>query len=138
MAKAITLKKALLVIGITAVLGMAYALYQWYKPARDVKDEDGIPVTAQVLFDAYSQNETSANATYLNKAVQVAGEVSTVKANQEGKVVVTLKTADPMFGVQCTMKEKVGIKVGEKVTIKGICTGFLMDVVLIDCVVVNE
>lgn len=138
MAKAITLKKALLVIGITAILGIAYALYVWYKPQRDVAREDGIAVTAQLIFDAYSQNENTANTTYLNKAVQVTGEVAAVKANQEGKVVITLQTSDPMFGVQCTMKEKVGTKVGEKVTIKGICTGFLMDVVLIDCVVMNE
>jgi hypothetical protein len=128
-----TLKKLLIVAGITVVLGIAYSLYQWYKPHRDVKDETAIEVTAQALFDAYGKNEQEANTLYLDKAIVVKGEVASVKTNQEGKTVVVLKTSDPMFGVQCTMKEAASLQPGQQVALKGICTGYLMDVVLIDC-----
>jgi uncharacterized membrane protein len=120
-----TLKKILVVVGITVVLGVAYSLYTWYKPHRDVQDETAVKVTAQAIFDAYKL--------YLDKAVVVSGEVSNVKTNQEGKTVVVIKTSDPMFGVQCTMKESSTVKPGELVELKGICTGYLMDVVLTDC-----
>jgi hypothetical protein len=59
--------------------------------------------------------------------------VASVKTNQEGKTVAVLKTSDPMFGVQCTMKETTTLQAGQQVVLKGICTGYLMDVVLIDC-----
>jgi hypothetical protein len=39
-----------------------------------------------------------------------------------------------MFGINCTMEEKDGnIKEGDEVVLKGICTGYLTDVVLIRC-----
>ncbi len=42
-----------------------------------------------------------------------------------------------MAGVRCTMKEDAEVKVGDNVKIKGICSGFLMDVTLIDCYIVK-
>lgn len=124
-------------MAVIAVAGVAYALYVWYKPARDVKDEKAVSITAQQIFDAYSKDEKSANTLYLDKAIQVSGEVKSIKTNQQGKTVVMLKTGDEMFGVQCTLKEAAALKEGDQVTIKGICTGYLMDVVLIDCFVVK-
>jgi hypothetical protein len=51
--------------------------------------------------------------------------------------VVVLRTPEMMFGVACTMlkdqSEKVAqLKTGQQVTIKGLCTGYTMDVVLND------
>ena len=42
-----------------------------------------------------------------------------------------------MGGVSCEMQDTSGtenIKAGDSVTIKGVCTGVLMDVVLVRCV----
>lgn len=126
--------KAVIGIALLAMaVGMVYAYYVWNKPQRDVKEETAIAVQAQALFDAYSSNEALANSKYLDKAVAVSGEVSQVQTNQDHKQVITLKTSDPMFGVQCTMKEPANVAVGNTVTVKGICTGFLTDVVVIDC-----
>jgi tRNA_anti-like len=46
---------------------------------------------------------------------------------------VLLKTDDLMFGVNCTMEDDAQVKTGEQISIKGICTGYLTDVVLIRC-----
>lgn len=128
-----TLKRLLLAALVLALAAGAYVWYVWNQPARNVQDEKAISATAHGIFDAYQANETAANQQYLNKAVAVSGMVSAIKQNQEGKTVVSLTTSDPMFGVQCTMKEPVQLTPNTQVTIKGICTGFLMDVVLIDC-----
>jgi hypothetical protein len=126
--------QAIVAIGLVLLaVGMVYAYMIWNKPQRDVKEETAIAVQAQALFDAYTNNENQANTTYLDKAVAVTGEVTQVQTNQQQQQVLTLKTADPMFGVQCTMKEPSSATVGSTVTVKGICTGFLMDVVIIDC-----
>ena len=119
----------ILVVIILAVAGYAY--YMWNKPARDVAKEKGIQITAVAIFDSFSNNEESANAQFLNKAIEVTGTVSDVKKNQAGETVVYLKSDDPVFGVNCTFKQNPGaIKKGNTITFKGICTGYLSDVVI--------
>lgn len=121
------------------VAGSAYAwFFVWNKPKQDVKDAKAIPVLATAIFREYTANEKTANSKYIDKVVKVTGEVSNVSKNSEGKTVVLLKTDDLMFGVNCTMEENASIQTGEQVSIKGICTGYLTDVVLIRCYTVAE
>ncbi len=124
---------------IFSVMGSAYAwFFVWNKPKQDVKDAAAIPVLATAIFNEYSTNEKTANSKYIDKIVQVTGEVTNVSKNAEGKTVVLLKTADLMFGVNCTMEEDANIRAGEAVSLKGICTGYLTDVVLIRCYKIKE
>lgn len=117
----------------------AFIFYKtWYKPHRDVKEENAVQVTAQSILDAYTTDEQKANALYLDKAIAVQGNVGEVTKTQQGKTVVSLKTSDSMAGIRCTMKENTNVAVGENVTIKGICTGYLMDVTLVDCYVAGK
>jgi hypothetical protein len=68
---------------------------------------------------------------FLNKAIEVTGTVSDVKKNQAGSTVVYLKSDDPIYGVNCTFKQDPGIITkGSTITFKGICTGYLSDVVI--------
>ena len=128
------IKTILLLIVAIVLLGSAYAwFFIWNKPQQNVQSATAIPVQATILFSEYSTNEKAANAKYIDKIVEVTGEVSSVSKNAEGKWVVLLKTDDLMFGVNCTMEEDVRIKEAETVSLKGICTGYLTDVVLIRC-----
>lgn len=129
------LKKVLIMAGIALVAGVSYFLYVWYMPARDVSTEKPIIVTAQQIFKDYNTNEKEANVKYLDKAVQVSGEIMETKTDQEGKTVCLLKTEDPFFGVNCKLKKNATLQVGQRITLKGICTGYLTgaDVVVIDC-----
>lgn len=108
-----------------------YAFYIWNKPARDVSREKGIEITAAAIYDSFSRNERSANTHFLNKAIQVTGKVADVKKNQAGQTVVYLQSGDSVFGVNCTFKQYPGaIKKGSIITFKGVCTGYLSDVIL--------
>jgi hypothetical protein len=96
-----------------------------------VAKEKGIQITAVAIFDSFSNNEQSANTQFLNKAIEVTGTVSDVKKNQAGNTVVYLKSDDPIYGVNCTFKQDPGIITkGSTITFKGICTGYLSDVVI--------
>jgi hypothetical protein len=137
------MKKVIKIILILAVLGIAGFLgakmYFRSVPDRDVTKEQGIEVTAQQIFDEFTQNEAQANNKYLNKAIQVTGEVSEAKKNQDNKTIVVLKTTDPIFGVNCTFKDDTGdLKPGSTITFKGICTGFISDVVINEGVLVKK
>ena len=135
MSKPLKIIITLVVIGLIAGAIVFYKV--WFMPHRDVKGETAITVTAQAILDAYNTDEKKANTLYLDKAIEVSGEVAGVSKTQQGKTVVSLKTTDPMAGIRCTMKEAVEVTTGNNVRIKGICSGFLMDVTLIDCYIVK-
>ncbi len=121
------------VIGILAAAGVVYYVYN--KPHRDVTKEKGVQLSAQSLYDAFRTNEQEANKLYLDKAVEMTGEVAEVSTNQDGKVVANFKTNDPLVVINCTFKEHPGVlQPGQTITFKGICTGYIPDA----NVVINE
>jgi hypothetical protein len=133
-----TLKKTILIISVIALAGAAYGVYMWNKPARNVAHEKGIQITAAGIFDSFTVNENRANALFLNKAIQVTGEVTEIKNNQAGETVIYLKSNDPLFGVNCTFKENPGaLTKGSTITFKGVCTGFLSDVIINQGIIVK-
>ena len=137
------MKKKLLVaaltILITAVIGVWFFVF--YKPThfkRDVADEKGIIVSAPDLVKAFQENETAANTTYLDKSVEIKGEIVEAKPDQSGLTMLTLKSNDAMAGVLCTLKSTdTTLKAGQTITVKGICTGFLSDVVLKEAIIIK-
>ena len=133
-------RRAILIF-ITAILlaGISYGIYVWNEPHRNVSSESGIEISAAAIFDSFSINETRANQLYLDKAIQVTGEVADYKKNQAGETVVYLKTSDPVFGVNCTFKNDPGLlEKGAVITFKGICTGYLSDVIINQGIIVKK
>jgi hypothetical protein len=120
-------------IGLLAAAGVVYYVYN--KPHRDVSSEKGVQLSAQNLYDAFRTNENDANKLYLDKAIELTGEVADVSTNQDGKTVVNFKTSDPLVVINCTFRDKPGeLKPGQTITFKGICTGYIPDA----NVVINE
>ena len=132
-------KTIVLFFTILAVAAAAYGwFFLWNKPQVSVIKTEGIKIEAATLFDEYSSNEQAANKKYLEKILEVSGEVTSVTKNAEGLTVVLLQTSDPMFGINCTIEQKdAQVKEGDKIILKGICTGYLTDVVLIRCYKIN-
>ena len=130
-------KKLLLVVLILISLVVAFALYQWYKPARNVQNEKAVTISAVQLYQAFQTNQKDPR--YLDKAIQVSGTIAETKTNQAGKTVCILQTSDPIFGINCTFIKNTTLQQQQQVTIKGLCTGYLSgaDVVLIDCEIIK-
>jgi len=106
-----------------------------------VAKETGIPVTATELYTQFSSDHIQANQAYLNKVLQVSGRVLSIKNSPYAGPVVVLSTGDPLFGVACSLNQVAPsakpVKPGETIIIKGICTGYLSDVVLSNSCLVN-
>jgi flagellar basal body-associated protein FliL len=128
--------KIVLIIGfICLVAGGGLAYWIFNKPHRDVTQEKGVQLTAQKMYDAFRTNEAEANKLYLDKAIEMTGEVGEVVTNQDGNIVVNFKTNDSLFVINCTFKTNPGqLKTGSTITFKGICTGYIPDA----NVVINE
>jgi hypothetical protein len=104
---------------------------------RQVQSEIGIVITSDSLVAKYQADEKLANSLYLNKAVVVTGVILSIDKNQEGKTTLVIGRSDSFSNVSVTMISTAPItqKVGESITIKGLCTGALSDVVITDGVV---
>lgn len=121
---------------LVAVAFVGYKLYN--KPHRIVADEESIPIGAAKLFTDFEQDEYAANQKYLDHVVDVTGLVSETFTNQQGETVVVLKSENPTFGIQCTLKNKsIAVPTGSTITVKGICKGYLSDVVVTQGILIN-
>ena len=135
-------KKIILTAATVFVLTIISAwFFIFYKPThfkRDVADENGIITTAKEIVKEFQSNEAASNAKYVNKAVEISGEVLEAKKDQTGNTILVLKSDDALSNVFVTLKSADQIaSVGSSITIKGICTGFLSDVVIIDAIFVK-
>jgi hypothetical protein len=128
-----------LIILLLVILGLAaIGYYNWNRKTESLQNAKvDIAMPSVQLFAAFEQDEGAANKLYLNKVLEVKGVVREVHKEANGGVVITLEGSD-MFGVICRMES--GFKMeesdltGKVVAIKGMCTGMLMDVVMVQCV----
>ena len=95
-----------------------------------------VTMTAEQLAKEFATDEKTANTKYLNKNIEVSGVVTETNKNQDGGLMVMLETGDPINVVQCTMDSSAAVvNKGDKVTIKGICSGNNMGVCLTGCAI---
>ena len=98
------LKITLAILVIIAVAAFAGYKYVMTGGARHVKDEDAsYTLTAEQLAKEFSENEPSASAKYLNKAIAVSGTVTASDngtATLNGQVICTLHDSTDLAGGQ--------------------------------------
>ncbi|HEX5172435.1 MAG TPA: hypothetical protein VFW11_24835 [Cyclobacteriaceae bacterium] len=135
------LKKTLVIVGIAIVMCIVALYFVYNRPHRSVSVAD-TSMTAQSLVAAFDQNEIDANDRFLDKIIEVKGKVKEV-IKQDDSFILLLGDEQLPGSVSCTLDQAqdsvaYGLKAGDSVVVRGICTGFLMDVILINCKVVNE
>lgn len=120
-------KRNIFLIFIAIVIAIAIIGYRiWNKPHLDVKNATAIKTTAIALYSGLSKNDSISKSIYLNKVVEVSGEINQVSLNQQHQQIILLKTNISGGFVNCTMKEKVNnIKAGDMIVLKGICSGYI-------------
>lgn len=127
------MRKILIVIVVVVSGAILYAASLYTKKHKQAIGKAAATLTALELFQAFEINESQANDMYLDKILEVSGTISGVIRNQDGVQVIMLQTENPMFGVSVTMaQENKAIQSGEQIRLKGICRGYLSDVVLTD------
>jgi len=131
-----------IITAIALIAAIAFGVYYYVfvyssQHRRQVQSEIGIVITSDSLVAKYQADEKLANSIYLNKAVVVTGNLLSIDKNQEGKTTLVIGRSDSFSNVSVTMISTAPItqKVGESITIKGLCTGALSDVVITDGVV---
>jgi hypothetical protein len=135
-------KKIILLLVIAlAVLAAVYGWNEFNRGAADVSEmvvKEQVP--ASILMESFLLDEAAATARFVGASEQlilVEGEVRTIEPSGPGLKNVVLATDDEMAGIVCEFSEAdvpKDWKAGSAVGVKGICTGMLLDVILIRCV----
>jgi len=132
-------KRTILWIGIPLLLllAIAWAYHLYVKPHQSAAGETAdFSIDADSLYSQYQANEHAADQKYLGKVIEVSGKLSDIQHN--GNAEVWILSQQGGGGINCQLfagvKPDPEPKSGDIVTVKGRCTGFLMDVNLVDCV----
>lgn len=132
-----TIKKCgIILVSACFLTGVGLGIYQFNKPKRNIaKTKAEYSVTVAQLLTEFIRNEQAANAKYLSaaygKVIQVSGIVGEI--DQKGDTVLNLSLKEPATNagrVNCSMEKKEitkakALKMGDKVVVKGECTGYL-------------
>jgi len=126
----------LIIFVIAGILAMSYV---FRAPENSVANENSAyTLTADELFTAFEENESMANEKYLGKVIEVSGTINEIEKTDNGQLVLLLSCSSPMGGIRCTFESKQDqvskqVSQGSVCTIKGKCSGMLMEVVLDNC-----
>lgn len=128
------LRKVIIVLILALAGGGLYGLYMYNKkPASLANKQADVEVAAADLLADFENDESKANEKYLGKIVAVKGIVELI-TDEGGKQKIHLSTGNPMSVIICELspEAKGSVNGGDEVTIKGKCSGFLTDVILVE------
>ena len=103
-----------------------------------------VTVSAYEIYQAYEANEVAADLKYKEKVIQVSGVVESIGTDFMDTIYVSLSVGDEyeISSVQCFFADShkadaASLSKGQRVTIKGLGDGYLMNVLLRGCTLVK-
>jgi hypothetical protein len=135
-------KASLFFVPFIALAAILAALYYYNLKATDMtKARPDFILTASALQKAFEDDETKASVKYINKIVEVTGNIASVKPADNSVVSISLVTESDLSSVICTfpaVSDPSIFRAGDQITLRGECSGFLMDVLLNNCSLIMQ
>lgn len=135
--------KILLIGLILIIISLFFIIYLFNKPFIDIKKSNPkLEVTAQEILNDYQADERLANEKYVDNLIQIKGEIADISFDK-GISTITLKDTRGVSSIICQMLPEANLNVlklkkGKQVLIKGVCTGYLIDIMMVRCILNNE
>lgn len=128
---------------LTALLAVGSYLYSEYtRPPEDRRDaETEVRISSELLAGSFSANEQQANTDYVEKTIEVVGNIEKISFKND-RYTVLLEARNQASSVICDLLPSNGeaaekLELGQTVRLKGICKGYLMDVILLNCILIK-
>lgn len=135
-------KKILIGSMAGGVIAAIILLSMYFKPHRNmVRSSAAYSMTSNELLAEFESDESVANEKLVDKVVEVSGPVADINTD-DGKITIIIGTDNPLSGIICEMDDLSSHNIsnfaeGQSVTLKCLCTGYLMDVSMRRCVAVK-
>lgn len=139
------MKKYLKYLVILGLIGAVAFFITWFivfkKSDLSVKNSKAeYQVEASFIISQFETNEELANQQYLGKVIIVSGKLESIKET-DTDVSLYLKQDNDLSGILCNFDKSVidlsKTNIGSTIKVKGICTGYLIDVVMNKCSIVE-
>ena len=135
-------KFILIVILLTGLAGIITGIYFYNLRNKNLlKEKPDFTITAEELQKEFESDENASTSKFVNKIVEVTGVISSIEKGENDALNVALKTGSSLSSVICTFPGNTdisGLLAGQAVTLRGECSGFLMDVLLNNCVLIGK
>lgn len=135
------MKRTIFIVLILFILaGLGTGFYMFTKKVPGLEDiKADYTLTADEVFNSFDSNEDEASKKYIGKVIKVTGKVIS-KKEADNQYTITLEAENAIAGgINCSFRENPGIIEKETmITVKGRCQGFLMNVVLNNCILERE
>lgn len=129
--------------GITIVVLIVINIHHYLVPLFTNYSTDIVNIhpssslDSEQLINSFKNNETESNNLYTGKILEVSGVIKEISFLNNRNTII-LQAANKNLGVICdidkSQKDKFkSLKINQKVTVKGMCKGFLNDVILLNC-----
>lgn len=132
-------KLFILLFSTLVIIGTFWFVISFFKSSEKnlEKTTSEVFLNSNDLVANFLSNKTKANNLYVGKVIEITGYVDKVTFLNNRKTVL-LFTENKESGVICDVNEDQTEKIkqlkkNQKITIKGICKGFLKDVILLNC-----
>lgn len=136
-------KIIIFLFGLLLMVG-AYVYIECYNTSHIdiINASTEISTDSQKLTASFISNENDANLIYKDKIVEVVGVVKEVTFLNNRNTIV-LEGENKNSSVLCDMQSDQlrmvkNLKKGQKIELKGVCKGFLKDVILLNCMLINQ
>jgi hypothetical protein len=133
----------LLLIAFIAGLASIYIVFTESGNVDVSNTEDVNHVEVEEVIAMFKNDERKANAIFIEKIIEVEGEIKEISfLNDRHTIILNSKSFTQSF-VMCDMSplgnDKINkLTVGDTVVLRGVCKGYLLDVIMLNCMPINE
>ena len=127
-------------IVILVLLGIAYGWKEYNRTLKSTVDINAFTtIIATDLVKEFEFDETTANKKYNDRVVLVKGIIQSIEITDTTQRINLAGRIGGVIGeLEKSERKRAGeLKVGDSLIIKGVCTGFLMDVILVRTVIIK-
>lgn len=133
----ISKKRNLCIISIVLLFFITLSFF--YK-CNNIKKAD-LFIDSNTIVNAYINNEEKATIDYNDKLIEVSGTIKKITLLDKKNTIV-LNSNNKDSGIICELNDNQiellkTLKKNQKTRIKGICKGFLKDVIFLNCYIVE-
>ncbi|WP_394751167.1 OB-fold protein [Spongiimicrobium salis] len=125
------------------LLGGSYLYFEYTKPPMDIENvKTEVEVSSKNLAAMFHMDKDRANSTFVEKTIEVEGIIDKIIFKND-HYSVFLQAQEKGSKIICAMKPSKSdriknLKPGENVRLKGICKGYLSDVIMLNCILANK
>ena len=125
---------------VLCICGLTYVINRQQPDTRKVKTEASL-TAIELLYQLDGEDKEDLGK-YIEKAIEIKGELFQV-TQKNGVYSLLLQGQHSKALVLCEMQMDQtdfveNLTVGQQVTVKGILKGFLLDVILLNCIIIPE